>query len=164
MKWLLWYFLYFLFADNTDNLYDEVATAGQRDRTPSTELLIPQDDSNRLSSASGDYEPVETILKPVIPITKTSASDDYAEIPEPVHKSNASGSGSAGPVRLEVCNAPANISVTVTSSTEACANDDNVEETHYELVAPRDRKHLESSTSNGVSLWLKVRDLRVNFP
>ena len=122
---------------------------GGGDHALNTELFVPQDDMKRFSSASGDYEPVEPILKPVYPATKTSANDDYAEILEPGRRSDASGSGSVGPVRLEVCNSPANISVTVTSSKEACADDDNIEETHYELVAPRDRKRLESSTPNG---------------
>lgn len=136
-----------MFADSTDNLYDEVATASERGHPPNMELSVPENDSKRLSSTSGDYELIEPILKPACPVTN-AANEEYAEVLERGPRSKVAGSGSAGPVRVEICNAPANISVTVTSSSEACAVDDNNEEIHYELVAPRERERLKSNVSN----------------
>ena len=130
-----------MFADSSmdaaDNLYDEVATAGERERPPNMELLIPEDDSKRFSSVSGDYEVVELVTKPGKPVVN-KVNDEYSEVVVHGPRSSKANSGRAGPVHVEVCSAPANISVTVTSSSEEAAQDgDNEELAHYEQVAPR---------------------------
>lgn len=142
---------FLLFADssidNSDNLYDEVATASQRGRPPNMELLPPDDESKRLSSVSDDYELVEVGPQPF----RTTA-DDYTEVIEREPRPKV-GSGRAGPVHVEICGAPANVSVTVTSSSEVVDNNvDNEEIPHYESVAPRTERKERSSLSNGE--WL----------
>ena len=130
--------------DNTDNLYDEVASASERQRPPNMELLIPDDESKRLSSASDDYELVEVGARPV-----RTTSDNYSEIIEREPRPHV-GTGRAGPVRVEVCGAPANISVTVTSSSEATGKVDNDEIPHYESVTPLKERKERPSPSSGV--------------
>ncbi|XP_078381948.1 uncharacterized protein LOC144664651 isoform X2 [Oculina patagonica] len=134
--------------NNADNLYDEVATASQRERPPNMELLPPDDESNRLSSVSDDYELVEVGPQPF----RTTA-DDYTEVVEREPRPKVGSGGRAGPVHVEICGAPANISVTVTSSSEVVDNNvDNEEIPHYESVAPKRERKERSSVSNGE--WL----------
>ena len=137
-----------LSIDNTDNLYDEVATDSQRERPPNMELSIPEDESNRLSSASSDYELVEVVAKPNSPIVRMT-DDQYSEVVEREPRSKAGG-GCARPVHVEICGAPANISVTVTSSSEAVdGNADNEEMPHYEQVERRKERKEQSNPSVG---------------
>ena len=96
------------------------------------ELLTTEDESKRLSSVSADYELVEV---PPMPVRMTA--DGYSEVVEREPRPKAS-SGRAGPVHVEICGAPANISVTVTSSIEAVDKTvDDEEIPHYEAVTPR---------------------------
>lgn len=133
--------------DNKDNLYDEVASTSERDRTLNMELLTPDDESKRLSSVSGDYELVEVPPKPF-----RMTADDYTEVIEREPRPKV-GSGRSGPPHVDVCGAPSNVSVTVTSSSKVVDdNVDNEEIPHYETVAlPKERKK-RPSLSNGE--WL----------
>lgn len=135
-------------TDNIDNVYDEVASDSQRERPPNMELLAPEDESNRLSSASDDYELVEVVAKPNSPIVRMT-DDQYSEVVEREPRSKVGG-GRARPVHVEICGAPSNISVTVTSSSEAVdGNVDNEEMSHYEQVERRKERKEQSNPSDG---------------
>lgn len=135
-----------LFADSPkENLYDEVA---QQERSPNMELLVPEDESNRLSSASGDYELVEVVATPNSPIVRTT-EDNYSEVVErePISKV---GGGRGRPVNVEICGAPANVSVTVTSFSGAVdGNVQNEEVSLYEQVERPKEPRKPSSASRG---------------
>lgn len=129
--------VFLLFADlardNKDNPYDEVA---QQEIAPNLKLLAPADESNRLSSVSDDYELVEVVATPNSPIVRTT-DDNYSEVVEREATSKV-GSGRKRPVSVEVCGAPANLSVTVMSSSGAVdGNVENEETSHYEQVERR---------------------------
>lgn len=133
-----------LSIDNRENLYDEVA---QRERSPSMELLVPVDESNRLSSASDYYELVEVVAKPNSPIVRTT-EDNYSEIVEREPRSKVDG-GRGRPVNVEICGAPANVSVTVTSSSGAVdGNVENEEMPLYEQVERRKERKEPSNISH----------------
>ena len=135
-------------AIDKENLYDEVA---QQERSPNLELLAPADESNRLSSVSDDYELVEVVATPNSPIVRTT-EDNYSEVVEREPRSKVGG-GRGKPVNVEVCDAPASLSVTVTSSSGAVdGNDGNVENeetSHYEQVERRKERKELSSLSDG---------------
>lgn len=132
-----------LSIDNRENLYDEVA---QRERSPNMELLVPVDESNRLSSASDYYELVEVVAKPNSPIVRTT-EDNYSEIVEREPRSKVDG-GRGRPVNVEICGAPANVSVTVTSSSGAVdGNVKNEEMPLYEQVERRKERKEPSNIS-----------------
>lgn len=130
-----------LSIDNRENLYDEVA---QRERSPNMELLVPVDESNRLSSASDYYELVEVVAKPNSPIVRTT-EDNYSEIVEREPRSKVDG-GRGRPVNVEICGAPANVSVTVTSSSGAV--DGNVENEEMPLYEQVERRKERTEPSN----------------
>lgn len=133
-----------LSIDNRENLYDEVA---QRERSPNMELLVPVDESNRLSSASDYYELVEVVAKPNSPIVRTT-EDNYSEIVEREPRSKVDG-GRGRPVNVEICGAPANVSVTVTSSSGAVdGNVKNEEMSLYEQVERRKGRKEPSNISH----------------
>lgn len=132
-----------LSIDNRENLYDEVA---QRERSPNMELLVPVDESNRLSSASDYYELVEVVAKPNSPIVRTT-EDNYSEVVEREPRSKVDG-GRGRPVNVEICGAPANVSVTVTSSSGAVdGNVKNEEMSLYEQVERRKERKEPSNIS-----------------
>ena len=139
-----------LFADlsinNKENLYDEVA---QQERPPNMELLVPVDESNRLSSASDDYELVEVVATPNSPIVRTT-EDNYSEVVEREPRSKVGG-GRGRPVSVELCGAPANVSVTVTSSSGAAVvHVENEEMSLYEQVErPKERKQSSNVSQGG---------------
>ena len=139
-----------LAIDNKENLYDEVA---QQDRSPNldSELLAPADESNRLSSVSDDYELVQVVATPNSPIVRTT-EDNYSEVVEREPRSKMGG-GRGGTVSVEVCGAPANLSVTVTSSSGAVdGNDGNVENEEtslYEQIERRKERKEPSNLSHG---------------
>lgn len=129
--------VFLLFADlardNKDNPYDEVA---QQEIAPNLKLLAPADESSRLSSVSDDYELVEVVATPNSPIVRTT-DDNYSEVVEREATSKVGG-GRKRPVSVEVCGAPANLSVTVMSSSGAVdGNVENEETSHYEQVERR---------------------------
>lgn len=131
-----------LSIDNKENLYDEVALQGN---SPSMKLLVPVDEYNRLSSASDDYELVEVVAKPNSPIVRTT-EDNYSEVVEREPRSSVGG-GLRRPVNVEICGAPANVSVTVTSSSGAVdGNNENEELSHYEQV---ERKQSSNNSQGG---------------
>lgn len=130
-----------LSIDNRENLYDEVT---QRERSPNMELLVPVDESNRLSSASDYYELVEVVAKPNSPIVRTT-EDNYSEIVEREPRSKVDG-GRGRPVNVEICGAPANVSVTVTSSSGAV--DGNVENEEMPLYEQVERRKERTEPSN----------------
>ena len=134
-----------LSIDNKENLYDEVA---QKERPPNMELLVPVDESNRVSSASDDYELVEVVANPNSPIVRTT-EDNYSEVVEREPGSNLGGARGR-PVSVEICGAPANVSVSVTSFSGAVdGNVENDEMSLYEQVErPKQRKE-PSNVSQG---------------
>lgn len=135
-----------LSIDNKDNLYDEVA---QKERPPNMELLVPVDESNRVSSASDDYELVEVVANPNSPIVRTT-EDNYSEVVEREPGSNLGGARGR-PVSVEICGAPANVSVSVTSFSGAVdGNVENDEMSLYEQVErPKQRKEPSNSSQGG---------------
>ena len=137
-----------LFADlsiDKENLYDEVA---QLEHSSKMELLVPVDEANRLSSASDDYELVEVVAKPNSPIVRTT-EDNYSEVIEREPRSKVGG-GRGRPVSVEICGAPANVSVTVTSSSGAVdGNVENEEVSLYEQVERRKESKEPSNLSGG---------------
>ena len=126
-----------LSIDNKENLYDEVAQQG---RSANVESLVPVDESNRLSSASDHYELVEVVAKPNSPMVRTT-EDNYSEIVEREPRAKVGG-GRGRPVSVEICGAPANLSVTVTSSSGDVENEGL---SLYEQVERKD----SSKNSNG---------------
>lgn len=135
-----------LSIDNKENLYDEVA---QQERPPTMELLVPVDESNRISSASDDYELVEVVATPNSPIVRTT-EDNYSEVVEREPRSKVGG-GRGRPVNVEICGAPANVSVTVTSFSGAVDGSvKNEELSLYEQVErPKERKELSNVSQGG---------------
>jgi len=107
-----------LSMDNKENLYDEVAQQG---RSPNVESLVLVDESNRLSSASDHYELVEVVAKPNSPMVRPT-EDNYSEIVEREPRAKVGGDRGR-PVSVEICGAPANRSVTVTSSSSDVENE-----------------------------------------
>ena len=129
-----------LSIDNKENLYDEVA---QKQRSPNMQLLVPVDESNRLSSTSDDYELVEVVATPNSPIVRTT-EDNYSEVVEREPGSKVGG-GRGRPVSVEICGAPANVSVSVTSASGVVdGNVENEEMSLYEQVE-RPKQHKEPS-------------------
>ena len=130
------YFLFSLLSTGTgDGLYDEVGpTTSGKQRSPNMELSVPEcntDETNRLSSVSGDYELVE------VKHNITTVDDDYSGLVDEGPRPKADSRGRAGPELLETRSAPAGTSAVISSSNEATEEGDENEGTHYELVTPR---------------------------
>ena len=126
---------YFDSLGTADSLYDEVGPGTtKQQQSLNLELSVPDyntDETKRLSGVSDDYELVE------VKHTITTVDGSYSGLVDEGPRPKTGSCGRGGPELLEARRTPAESPSAVSGSNGAQEDQDDSEEPHYELVAPR---------------------------
>lgn len=129
-----------------DSLYDEVGPGTtEQQQSPNLELSVPDyntDETERLSNVSNDYELVQ------VKHTITTVDDSYSGLVDEGPRPKTDSCGRGGPELLVARRTPAGSPSDVSGSDGAQGDQDDNDEPHYELVAPRKASQKETVHSS----------------
>lgn len=140
------YLLLLLSIGTADSLYDEVGPGTtEQQQSPNLELSVPDyntDETKRLSNVSNDYELVE------VKHTITTVDDSYSGLVDEGPRPKTDSCGRGGSEVLVARRTPAGSPSDASGPDGAQGDQDDNDEPHYELVAPRKASQKETVHSS----------------